>query len=241
MQGLQPPRHFRSSSSRASKPCDYDADRVARKLPCPPGRHSGSACNRLPVVSRFRLRSRVRLFGQATREPRLPVLISPRLSRFRRISKERYLTHVFPTREGCEVFTGTLNAGVMRRLERVVAFPGLKVTGFLQPHQHFRFWPILCSISAIQGVIAPDQDRANEPDLSGTSQDLQFCGFRFRIRSYGRADKPPALSEPILRVGLVTLPIEGITPLKIWIMARNKYFFLSPGAILLCLAIFLNF
>jgi hypothetical protein len=44
----------------------------------------------------------------------------------------------FPERKKCEASKGTLDAGVMPRLERVVAFPRLKVNGFLQPHQHFR-------------------------------------------------------------------------------------------------------
>jgi hypothetical protein len=43
-----------------------------------------------------------------------------------------------PERKKCEASKGTLDAGVMPRLERVVAFPRLKVSGFLQPHQHFR-------------------------------------------------------------------------------------------------------
>ena len=55
-------------------------------------------------------------------------------------------SHEFPVQEQCEL-SGTLDAGVMPRLERVVAFPRLKVTGFLQPHQHFGSRPQLsCDI-----------------------------------------------------------------------------------------------
>ncbi len=64
------------------------------------------------------------------------LLVSSRLSRFRRISRERYLFSRIPG-AGRVREASTLDAGVMPRLERVVAFRQLKVTGFLQPHQYF--------------------------------------------------------------------------------------------------------
>lgn len=77
-------------------------------------------------------------FGQATWEPssRVLVLHDYHVSAVFQGSGTFFLA--FPERKKCEASKGTLDAGVMPRLERVVAFPRLKVSGFLQPHQHFR-------------------------------------------------------------------------------------------------------